>query len=373
MSSKRDYYEILGVKRNATAEELKKVYRELALRHHPDRVPQERKKEAEETFKEISEAYAVLSDPQKRALYDQYGHTGVDQKYTYEDIYRGTDFNSVFEGMGEYGFGGSLFENLFGDLGFDVFGTRGRKQTRSQSAAPAKGRDLEIAVAVSLEEAHRGSEKSISVPRYEECPVCGGSGAKKGTSRAKCPDCGGTGKRIVSSGIFQMAQTCGRCGGTGTIVSTPCENCRGEGRVKATRTLTVTVPPGVDTGSRLRMRGEGESGAKGKGDLFVVIEVQPHSVLRREGNDLLADVTVGVSKAMLGTEIQVPTLNGGVVMKIPPGTQSGSVFRLRGKGMPSLRGNSVGDELVTVKIRVPGSLSARQRELVEELDKSLGE
>jgi molecular chaperone DnaJ len=375
MSSKRDYYEILGVKRNAGAEELKKVYRELALRYHPDRVPQERKKEAEEKFKEISEAYAVLSDPQKRALYDQYGHSGVDQKYTYEDIYRGTDFGSVFEGMGEYGFGGSLFENLFGDLGFDIFGTRGRRQARaqSQSAAASRGRDIEIAVSVSLEEAYRGTEKTISVPRYEECPVCGGSGAKKGTKRATCPDCGGSGKKIVSSGIFQMAQTCGRCNGTGTVVGTPCDNCGGEGRVKVTRTLTVTVPPGVDTGSRLRMRGEGEAGAKAKGDLFAVVEVKPHPVLRREGGDLLADVAVSVSKAMLGTEIQVPTLNGGVVMKIPPGTQSGSVLRLKGKGMPSLHGNNVGDELVTVKVRLPERLSARQRQLVEELDKSLGE
>ncbi len=375
MSSKKDYYEILGVKRSATAEELKKVYRELALRHHPDRVPAERKKEAEEKFKEISEAYAVLSDPQKRALYDQYGHKGVDQKYSYEDLYRGTDFGSVFEGMGEYGFGGSLFENLFGDLGFDIFGTRARRQagnpSSAQAAAQQKGRDIEITVAVSLEEAYRGAEKTISVPRREECPVCGGSGAKKGTTRGTCPDCGGSGKRVVSSGIFQMAQTCGRCGGTGTVVGTPCENCGGEGRVRVTRTLTVTVPPGVDNGSRLRMRGEGEAGAKGKGDLFAVVEVRPHPVMRREGNDLLADVTVSVSKAMLGTEVSVPTLNGGVMMKIPPGTQSGSTFRLKGKGMPSLRGNGVGDELVTVKVRLPERLSARQRELVEELDKTL--
>jgi molecular chaperone DnaJ len=370
MSSKRDYYEILGVKKNATSEDIKKAYRELALRHHPDRVPQEKKKEAEERFKEISEAYAVLSDPQKRALYDQYGHSGIDQKYAYEDIYRGTDFSSVFEGMGDFGLGGGFFENLFGDLGFDLFGRRGRQ---GESAAAVRGRDLEIAVAVTLDEAFRGTEKTISVPRFETCPVCKGSGAKPGTSRTKCPECKGSGKKVVTSGIFQMAQTCPRCGGTGTVVQTPCAECHGEGRIRVTRTLTVTIPPGVDSGSRLRMRGEGEPGAKGKGDLFVVVEVQPHPSFQRQGSDLHTEVSISLPKAILGTEIQVPTLNGGVVMKIPPGTQSGSVFRLRGKGMPELRGGGAGDELVTVKVAIPGRLSADQRKLVEELARSMGE
>ena len=371
MSSKRDYYEILGVKKNATNEDIKKAYRELALRHHPDRVPQEQKKEAEERFKEISEAYAVLSDPQKRALYDQYGHSGIDQKYAYEDVFKGTDFSSVFEGLGDLGLGGGVFENIFGDLGFDLFGRRGRKS--QQQPTQTRGRDLEIAVGVTLEEASKGTEKTVTVPRLDTCPTCSGSGAKPGTSRTTCPDCRGSGKKVVSSGIFQMGQTCARCGGTGTVAQTPCPQCNGDGRVRITKNIPVSVPPGVDNGSRLRVKGEGEPGPKGKGDLFVVVEVKPHATFQRQGNDLASVVTISLPKAILGTEIQVPTLDGGVFMRVPPGTQSGSVFRLRGKGMPELRGRGVGDELVTVKVDIPTKLSERQRELVEELAKTLGE
>jgi len=371
MSSKRDYYEILGIKKNATAEDLKRTYRELALRHHPDRVSPDKKKDAEEKFKEISEAYAVLSDPQKRALYDQYGHSGIDQKYAYEDLYKGTDFNSIFEGMGDFGMGGGFFENIFGDLGFDIFGKRGRKGKGGTGGG--RGKDLEIAVSVSLEEAYRGTEKTFTAPRLESCAACGGSGARPGTSRTACPDCRGSGKRVVSSGVFQMAQPCGRCGGTGTVVQTPCADCRGEGRVRAARTLTVTIPPGVDNGSRLRIKGEGESGAKGNGDLFVIIEVTPHRVFRRQGSDILVEAPISFTKAILGTEAGVPTLDGGVVMTIPPGTQSGSVFRLRSKGMPELRGNGIGDELVTVKVEIPTHLSERQKILVKELESSLPE
>ncbi len=373
MSSKKDYYDVLGVKKSATNEDIKKAYREMALRHHPDRVPVEKKKEAEERFKEISEAYAVLSDPQKRALYDQYGHAGIDQKYAQEDIYRGTDFNTVFEGLGDFGLGGGFFENLFGDLGFDVFG-------RGRQGAQAKPRDLEIAVSVTLEEAYRGTEKVITVPRYETCAVCGGNGARPGTSRTTCPECRGSGKKLVSSGIFQMAQVCGRCQGAGTIVESPCENCRGEGRVKTVRSLTVTIPPGVDDGSRLRMRGEGEaapagkkgrSGGTARGDLYVVVELHPHPRFQRNGRDITTEISVTVPQAALGTEVSVPTLNGGVVMKIPAGTQSGRVFRLRGKGMPELRGRGVGDEMVKVNVEIPSRLTPRQRELMEELSRTL--
>jgi len=372
MSPKRDYYEILGVAKSATHEELKKAYRELALRHHPDRVAPERKKEAEDAFKEISEAYAVLSDSQKRALYDQYGHAGIDQKFAREDIYRGTDFGSVFEGMGDFGFGGSFFENLFGDLGVDIFGARGRREGQEDRGRQAGGRPVEIAVSVTLEEAYAGTEKTVTVPRYETCAACRGSGAKPGTSAVKCPDCGGSGRKVVSSGIFQMAQPCGRCGGTGTIVQAPCDACRGEGRVRASRTLTVTIPPGVDEGSRLRMKGEGDARARGSGDLFLLVEVRPHPQFQRQGPDILAEVTVSMPKAILGTEISVPTLGGRVVMKVPPGTQSGSTFRLKGKGMPQLRGAGAGDELVKVIVEIPRRLDAHQRQLVEELDKTLG-
>ena len=372
MSTKRDYYEVLGVKKNVTHEELRKVYRELALRYHPDRVAPEKKKEAENTFKEISEAYAVLSDPQKRALYDQYGHAGVDQKYAREDIFRGTDFRTVFEGMGDVGLGGGFFDNLFGDLGFDLFsGRRERGRAREQKAAE-RGADLEIAVSVTLEEAWRGTQKSVTVPRLDTCGVCNGSGAKPGTSRTTCPDCRGTGRRNVSSGIFQMAQPCARCGGTGTIVQTPCETCGGEGRVRATRTLTVTVPPGVDTGSRLRMKGEGEAGTRGKGDLYLVVEVAPHERFTRDHDDLRTEAAVSFPRAALGGEVAVPTLDGVVMMKIPAGTQGGSTFRLKGKGMPQLRGSGIGDLMVTVNIVVPRTLDQRQRGLVEELEKTLG-
>jgi molecular chaperone DnaJ len=374
MSSKRDYYEVLGVKKNATHEELRKVYRELALRHHPDRVPPEKKKEAEDTFKEISEAYAVLSDPQKRALYDQYGHSGVDQKFAREDIFRGTDFRSVFEGMGDVGLGGGFFENLFGDLGFDLFGNRAGKRSRGgrdTAPAAARGADLEIAVSVTLEEAWRGTEKSVTVPRLETCGTCGGTGARPGTSPTTCPDCRGTGRRTVASGLFQMAQTCPRCGGSGTVVQSPCETCSGDGRVRSSRTLTVTMPAGVDTGSRLRMKGEGETGAKGNGDLFVVVEIAPHDRYTRAGDDLRTEVGVSFPRAALGGEVAVPTFDGVVMMKIPAGTQGGSTFRLKGKGMPHLRGSGIGDLMVKVNIEIPRTLGAEQRRLVEELEKTL--
>jgi molecular chaperone DnaJ len=369
MSSKRDYYEILGVKKSATHEDLKKAYRELALRHHPDRVSADKKKAAEDTFKEISEAYAVLSDPQKRALYDQYGHSGVDQKFAREDIFRGTDFGSVFEGMGDFGLGGGFFENLFGDLGVNIFGSRGRKA--KPAVAGTRGKDLEVSVSVTLEEAYKGTEKAVTVPRYDTCPVCGGSGAKPGTSKITCPDCHGSGKRVVANGIFQMAQTCPRCSGSGSVVQTPCDACHGEGKVRDSRTLSVTIPAGVETASRLRIKGEGESGKKGKGDLFIVVEVLPHSLFQRQGSDLTTEVSVTLPMAVLGTEALVPTLDGNVVMKIPAGTQSGSVFRLKGKGMPELRGSGIGDEMVKVVVQIPRVVNEQQRRLMEEFAKTL--
>ena len=335
MPSKRDYYEILGVGRGATAEELKKAYRELALKSHPDRVAPDKKKEAEERFKEISEAYAVLTDPQKRALYDQYGHSGVDQKFRQEDIFRGTDFRSVFEGDRDNGFSGSVFETLFGDLGFDIFGTRGRKKRRGPGAgsdmAP-RGRDLEAPFEVTLEEAYRGTAKTLTIPRDDPCATCGGTGA-----------------------VGEAA--CGTCGGSG--------------RVHSTRTLSVTVPPGVKDGSRLRMKNEGESSGRGKGDLYLVVQMLPHPIFQREGRDLVTQVIATLPQAILGTELSVPTLQGSVMMRIPAGTQSGTTFRLRGKGMPDLRGKAVGDELVKVNVEIPRSLSSRQKELVEELARTL--
>jgi len=368
MPTKRDYYEILGVQKSATLDEVKKAYRELALKFHPDRVPHEQKKEAEEKFKEISEAYAVLSDASKRGLYDQYGHSGIDQKYAYEDIFKGADFGSVFQDLGDYGVGGGLFEEIFSDLGFDIFGTRTRSGTRSR-----RGRDLEIAVDITLEEAARGVEKTINLPRYDLCETCSGTGAKPGTKKTTCPQCRGSGRMVKSNGFFQIAQTCSKCRGEGATIQSPCPECRGEGRVKITHKIKVKIPAGVDTGSNLRIKGEGEAGSAGRGDLYVVIEVEPNAVFQRHGNDILTEISISLSKAILGSEIEVHTLDGNVEMKIPAGTQSGSIFRLRGKGMPNVHSYSRGDELVKVNIDIPKNLTSEQRRLIEQFSKLRGE
>lgn len=369
MATKRDYYEILGVKKNATLDEIKKAYRELALRFHPDRVPHEQKKEAEEKFKEISEAYAVLSDSGKRALYDQYGHAGIDQKYAYEDIFKGADFSSIFQDLGDFGFGGGMFDEIFSDLGFNIFGSRSTRGSSSRR----RGRDLQISVDITLEEVASGIEKTITIPRYEICPTCSGSGAKPGTKKITCPQCKGSGRTVVSSGFFQLAQTCSRCGGEGVMIQTPCSDCRAEGRVKVTHKIKVKVPAGVDMGSNLRVRGEGEAGTQGRGDLYVIIEVKPHSIFQRHNNDLLTEITVSLSKAILGSEVEVPTLNGKVSMKIPAGTQSGRIFRLKEKGIPDLHGRGIGDELIRVNVEIPQRLTSEQRKLIEEFAKLSGE
>lgn len=369
MSTKRDYYEILGVKRNATLDEIKKAYREMALRYHPDRVPHEQKKEAEEKFKEISEAYAVLSDSQKRALYDQYGHSGIDQKYAYEDIFKGADFNTVFQDLGDFGLGGGVFESIFSDLGFDIFGT----SHRARSGRARRGRDLQISISITLEEAADGCEKTISVPRYETCRTCSGSGAKPGTKKITCPQCRGSGRTVVSNGYFQMAQTCSRCRGEGSLIQTPCPECHGEGRTKVTRKIQVKIPAGVDTGSQLRIRGEGESGPSANGDLYVIIEVEHHPVFQRHNNDILTEINISLSKAILGGEVEIPTLGGRVSMKIPSGTQSGKIFRLKDKGVRDLHSRELGDELVRVNVEIPTNLSSEQRRLIEEFARISGE
>jgi molecular chaperone DnaJ len=369
MSTKRDYYEVLGVKKNASLEEIKKAYREMALRYHPDRVPHEQKKDAEEKFKEISEAYAVLSDAQKRALYDQYGHSGIDQRYAYEDIFKGADFSSVFQDLGDFGFGGGLFDEIFSDLGFDIFGGRQQRGTSSRR----RGRDLQVSVNINLEEAASGTEKTITVPRYETCSTCSGSGAKPGTKKVTCPQCRGSGRTVVSSGFFQLAQTCSRCRGEGATIQSPCPDCRGEGRTKVTHKITVKIPAGVDTGSSLRVRGEGEAGSAGKGDLYVIIEVEPHLVFERHNNDILTEIKISLSKAILGGDVDVPTLNGKVSMKIPSGTQSGKIFRLKGKGIPDLHHAGTGDEMVRVNVEIPAKLTPEQRRLIEEFARISGE
>ncbi|PIQ88330.1 MAG: molecular chaperone DnaJ [Candidatus Omnitrophica bacterium CG11_big_fil_rev_8_21_14_0_20_42_13] len=363
MSAKRDYYEILGINKTANADEIKKAYRKLALRYHPDRVASEKKKEAEEEFKEVSEAYAVLSDEKKRALYDQYGHAGIDQKYSAEDIFRGADFSSIFGGADLE----SVFGNIFGDFGFDIFGASSRGRTSG------RGRDLQLQLDISLEEAAFGATKSITVPRYESCAVCAGSGAKPGTKRKTCSQCKGQGQILVSGGFFRMSQTCPKCRGEGTIITSFCPECNGQGRVKKKRSLEVKIPAGVETGSHLRLKGEGEQGRSVKGDLYIIINVSGHDKFVRQGNDIICEVAISMPKAVLGAEIEVPTLDGRVSMKIPPGTQPGKIFRLRGKGVVDLHSYAKGDQLVKIQVEIPVSLNSEQKKLMEEFARITGE
>lgn len=364
---KKDYYEILGVPKSATLQDIKKAYRSLALSHHPDRVPEEKKKEAEEKFKEISEAYGVLSDSKKRAMYDQYGHSGIDQQFTQEDIFRGADFSSVF---GEAGLG-DIFSRIFGDAGFDVFGSSGSGRGGGRRAR--RGHDIQYEVELTLEEAFSGVKKVIKVPRHENCSACGGSGARPGSKPKTCPACKGQGQIVMSNGFFRMAQTCSQCGGQGKVITEYCSQCNAQGQVRITRNVTVDFPAGVDNESQLRVRGEGEGGTAGHGDLYIFVRIRPHPVFQRNGNDLHMQLPVSFVRAALGAEVSVPTINGSVSMKIPAGTQSGKVFRLKHKGMPDLRDRSHGDQYVKVMLQVPTRLTADQKRLLEEYARVSGE
>ena len=356
--TKRDYYEILGVSKGASVDEIKKAYRELALKHHPDRVPQEQKKEAEEKFKEISEAYAVLSDAQKRSVYDQYGHQGFDQRYSTEDIFRGADFSSIF---GDLGGGASVFEDLLSGL----FGMGGGSPRQRGS----RGSDLECEVGLSFEEAAKGVTKTITVPRREVCDACRGQGG----TRTTCGTCRGAGQIQQTSGFFMIARTCPKCQGQGSTLTKACPSCQGRGRISIERKIEVKVPAGIEDGMRLRVSGEGEGGTRSRGDLYVLVRVAPHPVFQREGPHLLVEYPVQIAQAALGTEVDVPTMNGRVSMKIPAGTQSGTVFRVRGKGLPDLQTGRNGDILVRVIVETPTNLTGRQRELLDELSRTFGE
>ena len=356
--SKSDYYDVLGVQRNATKDEIKNKYRQLALKYHPDR---NKSPDAESKFKEISEAYAILSDDEKRAQYDQFGHAGIDGRYSTEDIFRGVDFDEILRDIG-FGFGGfgSIFDTFFG-------GRPGR--------GPQRGQDIRYDLEISLEQAYAGLGTEIEVPRTERCPECNGSGAKPGTSPKKCPECGGAGQiqHVQRAGFMQFAriEPCRKCRGKGTIIEKPCNQCRGAGIVERDRRISVKIPAGVDTGSQLLLRGEGDApnGSGRRGDLYVVVHVKPHETFRREGNDLICNVDVSFSRATLGGDLQVPTLDGPANIMMPAGTQSGAIFRLRKKGMPAIREYGKGDELVVVQVRTPTNLTSHQKELVQELSK----
>jgi len=345
--AKRDYYEILGVSHNASDEEVKKAYRRLAMKNHPDRNPGDRA--AEERFKEAKEAYEVLSDPRKRAAYDQFGYAGVDPS------------------MGTSG-GASAFRDIFDEVFGDIFGAR------SGGTRVYRGADLRYELELTLEEAATGTKARIRVPSRVGCEECGGSGARRGTSPAACTTCNGVGQVRMQQGFFSLQQTCPRCRGTGRIVRDPCPSCDGAGRVIKEKSLSVRVPPGVDTGDRVRLAGEGEPGERGgpPGDLYVEVRVREHPIFTRDGNDLYCEVPIGFVTATLGGELEVPSLEGRVTLRVPPGTQSGQIFRLRGKGIRSVRGDTVGDLLCRVVIETPVDLTARQKELLLEFDRSLG-
>lgn len=348
MASKRDYYEILGVSRDADAEEIKKAYRKLALTYHPDRNPGD--KEAEERFKEAAEAYEVLRDDEKRRIYDLYGHAGL-------------------EGTGFTGFGG--FEDIFsafGDIFQDFFGFGGR---RTRGTGIRRGSDLRYDLELSLEEAYRGKEEEIVFERWEFCEQCGGSGMEPGSELGICPNCQGRGEIVRSQGFFQIRTTCATCGGTGRVILDPCKECKGNGKLRAERKVLVKIPPGVDTGTQLRIKGEGEPGDKGGplGDLFVVIYVKEHPFFVREGDDLRCQVTISFIQAALGTEVSIPVLNSDEdkSITIPDGVQPEEIIRLRGMGMPSLRsGKGYGDLFVKITVKIPTRLNQKQRELLME-------
>jgi molecular chaperone DnaJ len=350
LASKKDYYELLGVGRNASEDEIKKAYRKLALQFHPDRNPGD--KQAEEKFKEVSEAYSVLSDPQKRPQYDQFGHAAFGD-------------GGPFAGGG-FDFSGG-FEDVFSDIFGEFFGGGGRRRGR--------GQDLRYNLTLKFEEAVAGVEKKIKIPRHGSCETCRGNGAKPGTAPQTCPTCRGRGQVNFQQGFFSVSRTCNQCQGQGTIIKEPCPNCGGAGRVRNMHTLSVKIPAGVDNGSRLKLRAEGETGASGgsPGDLYVVVQVEPHPIFMRDNLDIVCDVPISFVQAALGAEIDVPTLDGKVKLKVPSGTQSGKIFRMKGKGIKDVHGIHQGDQHIRVTVETPTRLTTKQKELLKEFAAVSGE
>ena len=351
--AKRDFYDILGVNRDASDEEIKKAYRKLAMKHHPDRNPDNAK--SEEHFKEAKEAYEILSDGQKRAAYDQYGHAGVDPQ----------------AGMGGFGGGAGGFSDAFGGIFDEIFGGASRSGGGGR-ANVYRGADLRYNLEITLEQAAFGTETKIRIPTMEACEPCKGSGAKAGTQPKTCPTCQGSGQVRLQQGFFSIQQTCPKCHGTGRFIADPCGSCQGAGRVKQHKTLAVKIPAGVDEGDRIRLSGEGEHGVNGgpSGDLYVQIHLKAHTVFQREQNDLHCEMPISFTTAALGGEIDIPTLDGVAQIKIPSETQSGKIFRLRGKGIKGVRSHAHGDLLCHVVVETPVNLTDRQKELLRELEES---
>ncbi len=363
MAVKRDYYDVLGVAKNASDDDIKKAYRKLAMKHHPDRNQGDDARKAEEKFKEAKEAYEMLSDPQKRAAYDQFGHAGVDPSMA---AGRG--------GPGPEGFGG--FAEAFGDIFGDLFGggaaAGGARRGGAGGKQVYRGADLSYAMEITLEEAAHGKDSQIRIPSWEHCGTCQGSGAKPGTSAKTCPSCGGSGTVHLRQGFFSIQQTCPHCHGSGKIIPEPCPSCHGAGRIKKAKTLEVKIPAGINEGMRIRSAGNGEPGSNGgpPGDLYIEIRIKQHEVFERDGDDLHCTVPVGLTTAALGGTIEVPTLGGKAEVDLPEGTQHGKTFRLRGKGIKGLRSSYPGDLYCHVAVETPVKLTEHQKNLLRELDES---
>ncbi|MCR4417575.1 MAG: molecular chaperone DnaJ [Ignavibacteria bacterium] len=362
MATKRDYYEVLGVPRNASQEEIKKAYRKLAMQYHPDRNPGN--KEAEEKFKEAAEAYEVLSDPEKRRRYDQFGHAGMQGT----DFREYTDINDIFNAFRDIfsgtGFGGSIFDDFFG----------GSTSTRSRrTGSVQRGSDLRVKIKLTLEEIATGVSKKIKIKRYKKCSSCNGTGAESGSGHKTCPVCNGTGEiRQVSRSVFGQfvnITTCNNCGGEGRVISNPCKVCGGEGRVQEEATVNVEIPAGVSTGNYLTLRGEGNAGRRGgpAGDLIVVVEELPHEIFQRQGDDIIYELNLSIPEAVLGGEVEVPTLTGKAKIKLEPGLSPGKILRMKGKGLPNINTKKQGDQLIVVNIYVPQKISNQEKELMQTL------
>ena len=361
MADKRDYYEVLGISKGASEDEIKKAYKKMARKYHPDLNPDN--KEAEEKFKEVNEAYEVLSDPDKKARYDQYGHAGVGPNF---------GAGAGFDGSFDFGDLGDIFGNFFGG----GFGGGGR---RTNPNAPQRGESIRLSLTISFEEAAFGCEKEITVERMEQCGTCSGSGCAAGTTPEVCPDCHGTGqvqvRRQTPMGVFATSSPCGRCGGKGKIIHQPCPDCRGTGAVRKRKTIKASVPAGIDNGQTISIRGQGHAGKNGgpAGDLLITITVRPHELFRREGTSVLCEAPITFAQAVLGAELEIPTIDGKVKYDLPEGTQSGTTFRLKGKGIPSINGRGRGDQYVTVYIETPRNLNKEQKDALKKFAETMGD